>query len=61
MMSNPNGGKLVRRFSSSYRKLLHRVAFRILSDINDGAAEVCGALLDDWTNGNYADGFPHVW
>ena len=61
MMPNPNGGKLVRRFSSSFRKLLHRVAFRILSDINDGAAEVCGALLDDWANGNYADGFPHVW
>ena len=32
-----NGGKLFRRFSSSYRKLLDRVAFRILSNINDGA------------------------
>ena len=32
-----NGGKLLRRFSSSYRKLLDRVAFRILSNINDGA------------------------
>ena len=34
---NTNGGKLLRRFSSSYRKLLDRVAFRILSNINDGA------------------------
>ena len=34
---NINGGKLLRRFSSSYRKLLNRVAFRILSNINDGA------------------------
>ena len=34
---NTNGGKLLRRFSSSYRKLLDRVAFSILSNINDGA------------------------
>ena len=34
---NINGGKLLRRFSSSYRKLLDRVIFRILSNINGGA------------------------
>ena len=34
---NTNGGKLLRRFSSSYRKLLETVAFRILSNINDGS------------------------
>ena len=34
---NTNGGKLLHRFSSSYRKLLDRVTFRILSNINDGA------------------------
>ena len=32
-----NGGKHLGRFSSSYRKLLDRVAFKILSNINDGA------------------------
>ena len=32
-----NGGKLLRRFSSRYRKLLDRVTFRILANINDGA------------------------
>ena len=31
-----NGGELLRR-PSSYRKLLGRVAFRTLLDINDGA------------------------
>ena len=35
--SKTNGGKLLCRFSSRYRKLLDRVAFRILSNINDGA------------------------
>ena len=34
---NINGGKLLRRFSSSYGKLLDSVIFRILSNINDGA------------------------
>ena len=34
---NTNGGKLLRRFSSSYRNLLDRVVFRNLSKINDGA------------------------
>ena len=33
---NTSGGKLLRRFSCNYRKLLDRVAFRISSDINDG-------------------------
>ena len=32
-----SGRKLLRRFSSSYRKLLDRAAFRILSNVNDGA------------------------
>ena len=34
---NINGGMLLHRPSSSYRKLLDRVTFRILSKINDGA------------------------
>ena len=34
---NTNGGKSSHRFSCSYRKLLDRVAFRMLSNINDGA------------------------
>ena len=34
---NTSDGKLIWRFSSSYRKLLDRVAFKILSNINDGA------------------------
>ena len=34
---NTNGGKLLRRFSSSYRNLLDRVVFRNLSKINDEA------------------------
>ena len=34
---NINDGKLLRRFSSSYGKLLDRVTFRILSNINNGA------------------------
>ena len=33
---NTNGGKLLRRFSFTYGKLLETVAFRILSNINDG-------------------------
>ena len=35
---NTNGGKLLHRFSSSYRNLLDRVAFRNLSKISDGAS-----------------------
>ena len=35
-ISNTNGGKLLLRFSSSYKKLLDRFAFRNLSNINDG-------------------------
>ena len=34
---NINSRKLLRRFSCSYRKLLDIVAFRILSNIDDGA------------------------
>ena len=34
---NTSGGKLLRRFSSSYRNLLDRVVFRNLSKINDEA------------------------
>ena len=49
-MPNTNGGRLRLRFSSSYRKSLERVAFRILSNINDGTAKVCAALLEYWAN-----------
>ena len=35
---NINGGNLLRRFSVTYRKFLDRVAFRILSNINDGSS-----------------------
>ena len=37
---NNNGGKLLQRPSSNCRKLLDRLAFRILSNINDGALYV---------------------
>lgn len=33
-----NGGKLLRKSSSSFEKLLERVTFTILSNINDGAS-----------------------
>ena len=36
-ISNNNGGELLRRPSSSYRKLMDIVSFRILSTINDEA------------------------
>ena len=36
---NSNGGQPLRRPSNSYRKLLDRVAFRILSNINDEAPQ----------------------
>ena len=36
-LCNPSGGKLLLKPSSSYNKLLVRVAFRILSNIHDGA------------------------
>ena len=36
-LRNPSGGKLLLRSSSSYNKLLGRVAFRILSNIHEGA------------------------
>ena len=35
-LCNPSGGKLFLRPSSSYNKLLDRIAFRILSNIHDG-------------------------
>ena len=34
---NTSGRELLHRLSFSYRKLLDKVAFRILSNINDGA------------------------
>ena len=36
-LCNPSDGKLLLRSSASYNKLLDRVAFRILSNIHDGA------------------------
>ena len=36
-LCNPSGGKLLLRPSSSYNKLLGRIAFRILSNIHDEA------------------------
>ena len=35
---NINGGNLLCRFSVTYRKFLDKVAFRILSNINDGSS-----------------------
>ena len=49
-MPNTNGGRLLLRFCSSYRKSLEKVAFRILSNINDRTAKVCTALLEYWAN-----------
>ena len=37
-ISNINGGNLLCRFSVTYRKFLDKVAFRILSNINDGSS-----------------------
>ena len=34
-----NGGKLLRKPSSSFEKLMDRVTFRILSNINDGVSQ----------------------
>ena len=36
-LCNASGGKFLLRPSSSYNKLLGRIAFRILSNIHDGA------------------------
>ena len=36
-LCNPSGAKLPVRPSSTYNKLLGRIAFRILSNIHDGA------------------------
>ena len=58
---NINDGKFIRRFSRSYRELLDRVAFRILSSINDGAPlPKYEERLCDWANGGYVDDLLHL-
>ena len=60
-MPNTNDQKLLCRFSSIYRKLLDRVSFIILPNINDRAGKVYGVLLNNSANGGYVDGLPHTW
>ena len=58
---NTNGGTLLHRPSSSYRKLFNRVAFRIQHPRRSSSSKVCGASLDDWANGSCVDVLLQIW
>ena len=63
-ITNTNGGTLLHRPFSSYRKLLDWVGFRILSNINNGAPlrkYVEHLWMIGLMVGMYVNGLLHVW
>ena len=60
---NTNGGKLLRKPSSSFEKLLDRVTFSVLSNINGGAflRKYVEHLETNWTNYCCFNDLLHVW